>query len=134
VRLVGPINQPGHFSLFGREFIVVKHEKRNFVDRVDFISGVGYLDGPGAREKLGLTGGGPHVILTDKAIFDFDSKSKLARLKSIHPGVSLDEVVANTGFTHDFIPQTVPETPPPTDEELRLLREVIDPRGVLLPR
>ncbi len=134
VRLVGPINQPGHFSLFGREFIVVKHEKRNFVDRVDFISGVGYLDGPGAREKLGLIGGGPHVIFTDKAIFDFDPKTKLARLKSIHPGVSLDEVVANTGFSHDFIPETVSETPPPTDKELRLLREIIDPRGVLLPR
>jgi glutaconate CoA-transferase subunit B len=134
VRLIGPINQPGHFSLFGREFIVVEHEKRNFVDRVDFISGVGYLDGPGGREKLGLTGKGPCIILTDKAIFDFDSETKLARLKSIHPGVSLDEVIENTGYAHDFVPEKVPETPPPTDEELKLIREVIDPRGVLLPR
>ena len=134
VRLIGPINQPGHFSLFGREFIVVEHEKRNFVDRVDFISGVGYLDGPGGREKLGLTGSGPCIIFTDKAIFDFDPETKLARLKSIHPGVSLDEVIENTGYIHDFVPEKVPETPPPTDEELRLIREVIDPRGVLLPR
>ncbi len=134
VRLIGPINQPGHFALFGREFIVVEHEKRNFVDRVDFISGVGYLDGPGARERLGLTGGGPCVIFTDKAIFDFDSETKLARLKSIHPGVSLDEVIENTGFTHDYIPDKVPETPLPTEEEVKLIREVIDPRGVLLPR
>ena len=134
VRLIGPINQPGHFSLFGREFIVVEHEKRNFVDRVDFISGAGYLDGPGAREKLGLTGGGPCNIFTDKAIFDFDPETKLARLKSIHPGVSLDEVVENTGYSHDYVPEKVPETPPPTDEELRLIRDVIDPRGVLLPR
>jgi glutaconate CoA-transferase subunit B len=134
VRLIGPINQPGHFSLFGREFIVVEHEKRNFVDKVDFISGVGYLDGPGDREKLGLTGSGPCIIFTDKAIFDFDPETKLARLKSIHPGVGLDEVVENTGYSHNFVPDNVPETPPPTDEELRLIREVIDPRGMLLPR
>ena len=134
VRLIGPINQPGHFSLFGREFIVLEHEKRNFVDRVDFISGVGYLDGPGARENLGLTGGGPSIILTDKAIFDFDPETKLAKLRSVHPGVSLDDVIANTGFTHDYIPANVPETPPPTDEEIRIIREVVDPRGVLLPR
>lgn len=134
VRLVGPINQPGHFSLFGREFIVLEHEKRNFVDKVDFISGVGYLDGPGAREKLGLIGGGPSIIFTNKAIFDFDPETKLARLRSLHPGVSLDDVVENTGFTHDYIPGNVSETPPPTQEEIRLIREVIDPRGVLLPR
>lgn len=134
VRLIGPINQPGHFSLFGREFIVVEHDKRNFVDKVDFISGVGYLDGPGARERLGLTGGGPGIIFTDKAIFDFHPETKLARLRSIHPGTSLDEVRDNTGYTHDYIPAEVPETPLPTDEEIRLIREVIDPRGVLLPR
>ena len=134
VRLIGPINQPGHFSLFGREFIVVEHEKRNFVDKVDFISGVGYLDGPGGREKFGLTGKGPCIIFTDKAIFDFHPETKLARLKSIHPGVSLDEVIENTGYNHDFVPDHVPETPPPTDEELRLIREVIDPLGKLLPR
>jgi len=134
IRLIGPINQPGHFALFGREIIVLDHEKRNFVDKVDFISGVGYLDGPGAREKLGLIGDGPCLVLTDKAIFDFDPKTKLARLRSIHPGTSLDWVIKNTGFTHDYIPMSVPETPAPTDEEIRLLREVIDPRGVLLPR
>ena len=134
VRLIGPINQPGHFALFKREVIIVDHEKRNFVDKVDFISGVGYLDGPGAREKAGLIRGGPCMILTDKAIFDFDPETKLVRLKSIHPGVSLDWVIENTGFTHDYVPKEVPETSPPTDEELKLIREVIDPRGVLLPR
>jgi len=134
VRLIGPINQPGHFSLFGREFIVLEHEKRNFVDKVDFISGVGFLDGPGAREELDLIGGGPCFILTDKAIFDFDPNTRLVRLKSVHPGVDLEEVIENTGFTHDYVPENVPVTPPPTEEEVRLLREVIDPQGVLLPR
>ena len=134
VRLIGPINQPAHFTMFGREYIIVDHDKRNFVDKVDFISGPGYIDGPGAREKLGLTGGGPHLILTDKAIFDFDPKTKLVRLKSVHPGTSVDEVIASTGYTHDWVPKEVPETISPTDEELRLLREVVDPKGRLLPR
>lgn len=71
--------------------------------------------------------------MTDKAIFDFDPETKLARLRFIHPGVSLDEVRENTGYTHDYIPQEVPEMPPPTDEELEIIREAIDPRGLLLP-
>jgi len=134
VRLVGPINQPGHFSLFGREIIIMPHEKRNFVDRVDFISGAGFLDGPGSREKLELRGGGPCMILTDKAVFRFDAQSRLARLSSVHPGVSVDEVVAATGYTHDYLPQSVPQTAPPSGEELELIREAIDPKGTMLPR
>jgi glutaconate CoA-transferase subunit B len=134
VRLIGPINQPAHFSMFKREVIIVDHDKRNFVDKVDFISGVGYLDGPGAREKAGLTGGGPCLILTDKCIFDFDSETKLVKLRSLHPGVTLEEVVTNTGFTHDWVPDKVSETVAPNPEELRLIREIIDPRAVLIPR
>lgn len=134
VRLVGPINQPGHFSLFGREIIIVPHERRNFVDRVDFVSGAGYLDGPGARERLGLHRGGPCMILTDKAVFRFDPKTRLAVLASVHPGIDVDDVIASTGYTHDYVPAPVGVTPQPTDEELRLLREVIDPAGTMLPR
>ncbi len=134
VRLVGPINQPGHFSLFGREIIIMPHEKRNFVDRVDFVSGAGYLEGPGSREHLGLHRGGPCMILTDKAVFRFDNNTRLARLASMHPGVELEDVIACTGFTHDYLPDAVPFTPSPTSEELRLIREVIDPAASMLPR
>lgn len=134
VRLIGPVNQPGHFSLFGREIIIMPHEKRNFVDRVDFISGAGYLEGPGSRERLGLHRGGPCIILTDKAVFRFDTTTKLAYLESTHPGVTLEEIVAHTGFTHDYIPRTPSVTPAPTTEELDLIRQKIDPRSVLLPR
>lgn len=74
------------------------------------------------------------MILTDKAVFDFDPQTKLTRLKSVHPGITVDEVVAGTGYTHDYVPREVPETPPPSNEEIRLIREVIDPRGALLPR
>ncbi len=134
VRLVGPINQPGHFSLFGREIIIVPHEKRNFVDRVDFVSGAGYLDGPGRREELGLTRGGPCMILTDKAVFRFDSETGLAMLASIHPGIPLDEVVAETGYTHKYVPAEIEQTPLPTPHELHLMRETLDPEARMLPR
>ena len=134
VRLVGPINQPGHFSLFGREIVIIPHERRNFVDRVDFVSGAGYLDGPGSRERLGLQRGGPCMILTDKAVFRFDGASHLAVLHSVHPGIEVDEVVASTGYTHDFVSQPVKTTPAPTREELQLMREAIDPSGAMMPR
>ena len=134
VRLVGPINQPGHFSLFGREIIIMPHERRNFVDRVDFVSGAGYLDGPGSRQRAGLHGGGPVMILTDKAVFRFAEDSKLATLASIHPGYTVDDVASETGFIHDYVPPHVPETPVPSTEELRLMREDIDPRAAMLPR
>lgn len=134
VRLIGPVNQPGHFSLFGREIIIMPHEKRNFVDRVDFISGVGYFEGPGSRERLGLQRGGPCMILTDKAVFRFDKTTRLACLESTHPGVTVEEIVTQTGFTHDYLPRTPSITPAPTTEELALIRQTIDPRNVLLPR
>ena len=134
VRLIGPVNQPGHFSLFGREIIIMPHEKRNFVDRVDFVSGAGYLDGAGSRERLGLNRGGPCMIVTDNAVFRFDPDTRVAMLASVHPGFDLEEVVACTGYTHDFVPESVAVTPSPTMEELRLLRDVVDPRGMMLPR
>jgi glutaconate CoA-transferase, subunit B len=134
VRLVGPINQPGHFSLFGREIIIIPHEKRNFVDRVDFISGAGYLDGPGSRERLGFQRGGPCMILTDKAVFRFDDSSRLAVLDTVHPGIDVEEVIASTGFLHNFITHPVTRTALPTQEELQLMRGVIDPCGAMMPR
>jgi glutaconate CoA-transferase subunit B len=134
VRLIGPVNQPGHFSLFGREIVIMPHERRNFVDRVDFVSGAGYLDGPGGRERRGLMRGGPVMILTDKAVFRFAPDTRLAVLASVHPGYSVDEVVASTGFSHDFVPASVAQTVLPSAEELRLVRQEIDPLGVMLPR
>ena len=74
------------------------------------------------------------MILTDKAVFRFDEKSKLATLESVHPGISIDDVVQNTGYTHDYMPATVRKTAPPTPEELGLIREVIDPSATMLPR
>ncbi|WP_445503430.1 CoA-transferase [Microvirga sp. G4-2] len=132
VRLVGSILLPEHLALFGREYIMMPHhEVRNFVQRVDYVSGVGYPGGAAGRQSLGLEMGGPEWIVTPKCIFDFDKAEGRARLKSLHPGVSLEDVRRSTGFE---VFETNPErTPEPTDEELELLRRVVDPRGILIP-
>ena len=74
------------------------------------------------------------MILTDKAVFRFDSETRLAVLSSVHPDVEIDDVITCTGYTHDYAPQTVAVTPAPTLEELRLLRQEVDPHGAMLPR
>jgi glutaconate CoA-transferase subunit B len=86
-----------------------------------------------ARADLGLRGNGPHRIITDKAVIGFNPDTRCAALHSLHPGVTLEDVLANTGFALD-VPKDVPATPLPTAEELRHLREEIDPKGVYLGR
>lgn len=134
VRLVGPILQPEHMTLFGREFVMMPHhERRNFVERVDFVSGVGWPGGREGRRAQGLDHGGPELVVTPRCIFDFDKDAGRMRLRSIHPGEDRDALAAATGF--DLGPlENVPVTPDPTAEELAVLRHDVDPRGVLLPR
>jgi glutaconate CoA-transferase subunit B len=106
------------------------HNPRLFVEKVDFISGPGYLDGPGAREKVGcLPDGGPRFVITPIGIFDFDEETKIMRLKSVHPGHTVKEVLEKTGFT-PIVPKDVPETEPPTGEEVAFMRS-FDPEGIL---
>jgi glutaconate CoA-transferase subunit B len=107
------------------------HDPRVLVDEVDYITAVGYGRGtPGLREELGLPNAGPTSIITPLCVFDFDEQSHSARLKSVHPGSSVDEVVDKTGFDI-IIPSDVPVTEGPTDEELHLLRTRIDAQGAL---
>lgn len=131
VALVGPIFLPEHFALFGREYIMMPHhEKRCFTPRIDHISGVGFPGGRAGRRALGLTGSGPCNIFTPKCIFAFDEAGKLY-VESIHPGVSPEDVAENTGFDLGDLSRT-PVTQAPTDEELTLLRQRVDPRHILL--
>jgi glutaconate CoA-transferase subunit B len=131
VRLVGPIAQADHAAYAGRTIIIMPHTLRNFVERVDFISAVGYLDGPGARERLGLPGGGPSKVFTDLGVFDFDQQTRRLRLHNLNPGVTLDQVKENTGFEL-VLPASIPETTPPPPEIIKLIREQIDPTGYFL--
>ena len=114
-------------SSANRVVIIIRHEKRKLNKAVSFITSPGYLGGNGEREKHGLRGG-PSRVITDKAIFGFDSESKPMRLESIHPTTTPDEVLANMSFD-PIVPNDLPVTEPPTAEQVRLIREEIDPEG-----
>jgi acyl CoA:acetate/3-ketoacid CoA transferase beta subunit len=111
-----------------RTVIIIRHEQRKLKEAVSFITSPGYLHGADDRLKAGLRGG-PTRVITDKAIFGFDPASKRMKVESVHPGVSLEDVLANLGFA-PIVPDHVASTPPPTAEQVRLIREEIDPDGV----
>lgn len=108
-----------------------QHSPKSFPERLDFRSGVGWGDGGDHRERLGLPGG-PKLCVTNLCVFDFEPESKAMRLRSLHPGVSVDDVRDATGFEVLLPDGVVPETPLPTPDESRLLREVVDPTGMRL--
>ncbi len=116
----------------GRYYIVINsHVARTFVERCDFVSAVGWGDGGAdARRKLGLPGGGPKYCVTPLCILDFTEDTKRLRLRSLHPGVTVDDVVDNTGCEL-VIPDDVPSTPLPSAEELHIIRTRADLRGAL---
>jgi glutaconate CoA-transferase subunit B len=107
------------------------HSPRVLVERCDYISALGYGDGTaGFRERHGLGPDGPASIITPLCVFDFDSDTRAAKLKSVHPGTTVDDVRRATGFALDVDPD-VAATVAPTDEQLRLLRQRIDVEGSL---
>lgn len=109
-----------------RTVVTIRHEARKLNEAVAFMTSPGFLRGGGEREKLGLIGT-PSRVITDKAIFDFDPQSQRMRLKSIHPCSTLDDVLSNMSFK-PVIPDNIPFTEPPTAEQIRLIREEIDPQ------
>jgi glutaconate CoA-transferase, subunit B len=105
-----------------REVIVVmRHRRRAFVERVDFVTSVGYGTGPGDRALLGLPGAGPVRVITDLGVLEPDPASKELVLTALHPGVTVEEVRAETGWALE-IAADVAETPPPTEREIATLR------------
>jgi acyl CoA:acetate/3-ketoacid CoA transferase beta subunit len=117
-------------SLAKRVIIIMRHEKRKLPLAVAHITSPGFVGGK-SRQELGLRGGGPNRVITDMAILGFDRETHAASLLSVHPGIRAEAVVENTGFPLE-VREPVPLTPLPTAEELRLLREEIDPRRVYL--
>ena len=111
--------------------VVNAHDKRIFVPQCDFVSAYGWGNGgKDARTKLGLPGGGPRYVVTPLCVMDFEADTKRMRLKSLHPGISVNDVVQNTGFEL-VIPPQVPATSLPTPEQLHVLRTRIDVGGAL---
>jgi glutaconate CoA-transferase subunit B len=131
VRLPGSGGANDIGSLARRLVIMVPHERRRLVPRVQYLTTPGFLDGPGARERAGLRGEGPTRVITDLAVLDFDPATKRMRLATLHPGVTVEEVEARTGFPLLRAPG-LGETPVPSAEEIRLLRERIDPEGMYI--
>jgi len=114
-------------SLAGRHIIIMTHEKRRFVPRVDYITSPGYGDGAGWRRRVGLTGGGPAAVITTLGVLRFDPDTGEMVLASVHPGVTVEQVLASTGWPLRVAAQ-VTQTPEPTAEALAILRR-LDPQG-----
>jgi len=117
-------------SLAKRVIVIMRHEKRKLPLAVAHLTSPGFAGGHD-RKDLHLRGSGPSRVITDKAVLGFDRDTHAVTLVSLHPGIQLEELVENTGFPLQ-IPKEILTTPLPTDEELRLLREEIDPAGVHL--
>jgi glutaconate CoA-transferase, subunit B len=117
-------------SLAKRVMVIMRHEKRKLPLAVSHLTSPGF---PGGRSRAEnhMRGSGTHRVITDMAVLGFDPETREATLVSIHPGIRSQDVVENTGFPLR-IPKVLPETGLPTPEELRLLREDIDPKRVYL--
>jgi glutaconate CoA-transferase subunit B len=113
-------------------FVIMRQAKRSFVERIDFRTSPGNLSGPdGARIRRegGWNGRGPSVVVTDLAIYHFDDETGEMRLDSLHPGATLEQVQETMAW-EPKVADTPRVTPRPSDEELRLIREELDPEGI----
>ena len=109
-----------------RTIAIMPHDARRFVEKVDFITTPGYLSGPGAREAAGLPPGtGPYRVVTSLAVMGYDPESKRMMMMQTQPGITIEHVLENTGFDL-LVAGDVTENPPPTDEELHILRNEVD--------
>ena len=118
-------------SLAKRVIIIALHDTRRLAEKVDFITTPGYIDGAGAREKWGLPPDtGPDVIITNKAVMRFDKVTGEAYLATYHPDNAVEEVRENTPWDLK-VADDVHETEPPREEELRVLREILDPKRMI---
>ncbi|TVQ55332.1 MAG: 3-oxoadipate--succinyl-CoA transferase subunit B [Rhodobacteraceae bacterium] len=105
--------------------VAMKHEKRRFVEKVDFVTSPGYLSGGDSRARAGLPAGGPYKVVTDLAVMGFDPETKRMRVETLQPGVTPEQVQANTGFDLAIARET-PSAEPPSADELAILAD-LDP-------
>jgi len=112
-----------------RLYYIMPLGRRAFVEKLDFVTSPGFVDGNDARTKLGMPGGGPQWVITDKAIFDFGGPRREMRLVSLHPGVDLDEVRAGISWPI-CVAEHVERTASPTAAELECIRVELDPAGM----
>ena len=123
VRLPGAGGAPEIAACAGKVILVLRQTARAFVERVDFITSVGHLEGGEARERLGLPGQGPVAVVTDLCLMAPDPVTKELAVTHLHPGVSAEKVRAATGWNLRFA-DVVEETPAPNGTELDTLRQL----------
>src|SRR5437660_12366570 len=127
IRLPGSGGANDLASLCWRIMVVTSHDRRRFVEKLDFLTTAGYLTGPGAREKAGLPPNtGPYRVITDLAVMGFHEQTRRMEVLSLHPAKSKADVSAATGFDLTFT-ESLGTTSVPTKEELQILRNEVDP-------
>jgi len=130
VRLPGSGGSMEIAAWANRCYIITPHQKRRFPARVDFHTSIGFLSGDDARQKTGVRGGGPQAVVTNLGIMAPDERGELI-LTAIHPGVTFEQVQENTGWDLKQA-QDCRVTEPPNTEELRILREDLDPQKIYI--
>ncbi len=128
----GGANDVGSFAR--RTIIIIRQDKKRLVEKIDFVTTPGYLDGEGARDRAGLPkNSGPYRVITQLGVFDFGGKNKTMRLIAMHPGVTVADVEAATSFEIEVAPK-LETTAPPTAKEIEILHREIDPLGIVLKK
>jgi len=112
-----------------RTFMIMRLKRRAFVEKLDFITSPGHLSGGDSRSRLGLPGKGPEIVITDRAILNFDNAEREMQLSALYPGISEQDVRAETGWKLRRAAQ-LEQVSPPSVQELRLIREELDPSGM----
>jgi glutaconate CoA-transferase, subunit B len=121
VRLPGAGGAPEIAASCRQVIVIVRQSRRTFVERVDFVTSFGYGSGPGDRERLGLTGRGPVLVITDLGVLEPDPRTRELTLTSLHPGVTVERAREATGWEL-AVAAAVATTAPPTALELETLR------------
>ena len=130
VRLPGSGGSQEIAAWANRCYIMTPHQKRRFPEKVDFVTSAGFLNGRGERQAAGLRGGGPQAVVTNLGIMEPDDSGEMI-LTALHPGCTLEQAQENTGWPLKAAPQ-LRLTEPPTAEELRILRDELDPDRIYL--
>ena len=131
VRLPGSGGAAEIAAWANRIYYITPHQARRFPEKCDFMTSIGFLSGRTEREAKGLRGGGPHGVVTDLGIMTPDKETGELVLTALHPGAPVEQAIKNTGWPLK-VASDLKTTEPPADEELRLLREELDPTGIYL--
>jgi glutaconate CoA-transferase subunit B len=119
-------------AIHARKVIVILSQTRkSFPERIDFVTSAGFVNEGGRRGRPGMPGGGPALVITDLGVYGFSRRTREMVLREIHPGISLKKIRENTGWNLK-IGRSLATTVPPAEEELRLIREDLDPGRIHL--